>query len=271
MEYRSSLKLIGSVVFLAVLSMGCVSLYSSLLEWDSLAAGEITVNGIKRLSISEVLYQAGIHKGINILSVNTEIARRRLLAHPWIAQADVTRTFPGWTGNPTAFHIEITEHIPLAVFEFEHKYLVNGRGEIFKRWAPSDPVLPLIKGLKLSDLNILEKNNDISFKSVMDVLQFGSQPENIIPNRLIRQINVDREMGLHLLVKPDDALFQIHEIRLGYYNYEEKYAQLQRLLAYLKETQSDMRIRSIDLNDLDRVVVAPASTESPARIPNEEV
>ncbi|MCK7508365.1 MAG: FtsQ-type POTRA domain-containing protein [Desulfobacterales bacterium] len=76
---------------------------------------------------------AGVRPGINVLSVNLSAARKRLLAHPWIAEAEIQREIP------STLRIRIREHVPAAVVDVGRKFLLNTRGEIFKEWEPADP------------------------------------------------------------------------------------------------------------------------------------
>ncbi len=95
------------------------------------------------------------------------------------------------------------------------------------------------------------------FKAVMQVLRLGRQQGSILPNRSIRQIRVDRQIGLTLY-----AFDRIKTINLGYDDYDGKYHMLANLFSYLKKQKSGSDFDRIDLNNLDRVVVNPVRIES---------
>jgi len=63
-----------------------------------------------------------------------------------------------------------------------------------------------------------QKERSNPFDAVMDVLRLGQRAESVLPNKLIRQIMVDREIGITIY-----AFNKIKEIKLGYENYADKY------------------------------------------------
>ena len=101
------------------LAVACLLLFSSTLilgydfatQHSFFQIEAVTVNGVKRLSEQNVIDQARIARGANILSVNLSTARKRLLAHPAIAEAHVKRVFP------SRIHLAVREHEPLAVLD----------------------------------------------------------------------------------------------------------------------------------------------------------
>jgi cell division protein FtsQ len=204
----------------------------------------------------EIVKQAGVHKGMNILAVNLSRVRERLIAHPWIAEAGVSREIP------SELNIRIKEHIPLAVVDVGQKFLINHSGKIFKAWDDSDPAtLPVVSGLNVLDLPPVSGQVGASecdmpagrsapFQAVMKVLRLGGQQDSILPNRSIRQIRVDRQIGLTLL-----AFDRMKTINLGYDDYDGKYNMLANLFSYLKHQQSAADFDRIDLINLNRVVV----------------
>jgi len=214
---------------------------------------------MRRLTQAQVARQAQVHAGANILAVNLTLVRKRLLAHPWIAEAEVIREIP------SGLRIRIKEHTPLAVIDIGEKFLINQRGEIFKEWNPSDPEhLPVISGLDVGDLRINAPSappdhaggagSTAPFNAVMQVLQLGEQQGSILPNRIIKYIRVDRQIGLTLY-----AFDQLKKINLGYNDYASKYHMLESLLSYLKHQDSISDFDRIDLNNINRIVLNPSN------------
>ena len=207
------------------------------------------------LSEKQILEQAQLKKGINIISVNLSMVRKRLLAHSWISDAEVSRDLP------SGIHIKIKEHQPLAILDLGRKFLINTSGEIFKEMAVSDPdQLPLVRGLSFSDITTSDKPRSIPFKAVMNVLELGQKCKSVLPYKLIKKIRVDREMGLTIY-----AFDRVREIKIGYNDYTDKYDKLKNIIAHLKKRQGFSHIESIDLNNLNRIVIHPAKKESSAR------
>lgn len=314
-------RILYTLIWIGGMSLCLVFLFWFLIQWDYLRAGKLVVAGAERLSDEAVLDKSGLRKGMNILAVNLSLARKRLLSHPWIAEAHVG------VGFPPEIRIRIREHRPLAVFELDRKFLVNADGKIFKEWNPLDaPRLPVVTGLRFADVEITGKSKGpileffqasgayltdlfqkisdawnrsfgaktlgtdvppgpeeesdaetMPFKAVMNVLQFGLGPNSVLPNRWIQEIRVDREMGIELVILPqneglpENEGLRVDRIRLGFHNYPVKYDHLRQLLHHLNNEEGQPEIHSIDLNNLDRMVVSPTNADSLAREYKEDV
>jgi len=248
------------IVFSLIISLVCIFLYRFFTQWEYFNIKKIQVEGTSRISEHAVLGCAGVYEGLNILCFNLYAAKKRLLAIPWISEVQISRLLP------SEIHIYIEEHEPLAVLDVGQKFIVSRLGKVYKKQSTSDPDnLPVVLGLRYSDINLNEFNT-IAFKAVMNVLQFGQQTGSILPNGFIEKICIDRELGVTLYMQPDNNRIQINRIRLGYDNYVEKYNQLEKLLIYFEKQEGLLSIDSVDLTNLDRIVVKPIRTES---LPND--
>jgi len=254
-------KVMAAVVALAAVTGFFILIHELVTQCDYFAAAKVTIEGTRRLTHEQVARQARIRKGDNILSVNLSLVRKRLLAHPWIAEAEVSREIP------SRLIIRVKEHSALAVVDLGQKFLINQQGRIFKAWDPADRInLPVISGLDLSDLTVygqLEPSDSgqtpvdsAPFRAVMQVLELGQQQGSILPNRLVRQIIVDRQIGLTVY-----AFDRLKAINLGYSDYIGKYHMLVKLFSYLKRQRSIFDFDRIDLNNLQRIVVNPIKME----------
>ena len=226
------------------------------------ATHKITIEGTQRLTHEQIARQARVRTGDNILSINLTLVRKRLLAHPWIAEAEVSREIP------SRLIIRVKEHAALAVVDFGQKFLINHQGQIFKPYYPADQDdLPVISGLELSDLKVygrLESSypgrtpvDSAPFRAVMQVLELGQKQGSILPNHLIRQISVDRQIGLTIY-----AFDRLKAISLGYSDYIAKYHMLAKLFSYFRQRRNIFDFDRIDLNNLQRIVVNPIKMES---------
>ena len=247
-------KIVTAIGILTVMSFAFILAHDCITQCDYFRADNIVIRGAHRLSKQQILEQANINKGINILSVNLSIIRNTLLAHSWIAEAEVRRELPDM------ITIGIKEHKPLAILDLGRKFLINVNGEVFKEWTQSDPdVLPIVSGLQFSDLNVSGEARSTSFNAVMEVLRLGREPDSILPNTGIRKIRVNGQMGLTLYTFDQERV-----IKLGYNDYTNKYARLENVLFYLKTKKCFPDFNSIDLNHLDRIVVNLVKDESSA-------
>ena len=251
-----------AIAAVMVVTVFFILMHDLLTQIDYFRARHIHIEGTRRLTEEQVARQAGIHTGINVLSANLTLARKRLLAHPWIAEAEVSRVIPD------GLSIVVREHTALAAVNLGAKYLMNKRGEIFKVWDSSDPQdLPVISGLNRSDLTVCgspeppkgHNGNHLSqpFQAVMRVLQLGGKKGSILPNREVKKIEVDRQIGLTI-----HAFDLAKTINLGFSDYASKYNMLARLFSYVKRNRSISDVERIDLNDLQRIVVTPVIRSS---------
>ena len=246
------MKLATVGVALLFVSLLFVFSYDFLTQCNYFKAKALAVTGIHRLTQEKVLQQAKITKGVNIFSVNLIKVRKRLLAQPWIEDAQVSRDLP------TGIDIRIKEQDPLAILDIGRKFIINTQGEIFKEMDASDQChLPVISGLQFSDINVKGEPRSAPFDAVMKVLVLGQKSESILPCKSIRRIDVDREMGLTIY-----AFDHIREIKIGYNDYPSKYEMLKDVLFYLEKDSGFSHLESIDLNNLNRIVVNPAKIES---------
>jgi cell division protein FtsQ len=171
-------------------------------QCDYFKAKSLKIEGGQRLSRNQIIEAARVKKGMNVLAVNLAMVRKRLLAHPWIAEAEVRREIPA------------------------------------KGWNPSQ----------------MERPNNRPFEAVMQVLMLGKQSRSILSNRNIKQIRVDREIGITLV-----AFKQMKTIVLGYHNYPLKFNMLKNILVYGRQKRSFPDFNRIDLNNVNRIVVNPVS------------
>lgn len=259
----------------ALLATSClfILIYDVITQCDYFSAQNLKIEGGQRLTAKQIVQQARVSKGVNVMAVNLSMVRKRLMAHPWIAEAEVRREIP------SGLYIRIKEHVPLAIVELDRKYLINEHGQVFKEWTASDPdTLPLVRGLQLADFKAQGKtgvlappqlavrakpsqNNHLNarpLEAVMQVLTLGKQARSILSNRNIKQIRVDREIGITL-----EAFKQIKTIVLGYHNYPLKYAMLKNILIYRKQKRNFPDFDRVDLNNVNRIVVNPVRLKTP--------
>ena len=241
----SLMKIIGGLFLVAVMSFAFIFGYDLFTQSDYFKTVYLNVQGCKTLDEKVVLAQAKLSPGLNIFSVNLSTTRKRLLAHPWISEAEVSREIP------SGIHIRIKEHEPLAIIDINRKFLLNNQGELFKEWEVTDPVnLPVVDGLAFSDLNIGTRPYSQPFNAVMTVLKLGQNKGSILTNKEIRKIKVDKDIGLTIY-----ASDSLGALKLGYNDYPSKYKRLREVLFYLKINQTIPILNSIDLNNPNRIVV----------------
>jgi cell division protein FtsQ len=262
------LKLAAAGVGVSLLSIIFIFCHDVVTQCDALKTKTVAVTGNRRLNREEIWERAGILPGSNILAVNSVAARKRLLAEPWIADAQIRREIPD------GFHISIREHRALAVIDLDRKFLLDDAGTIFKEVALREADnLPVVEGLRYADIelrpsaagaglpakqinhqSVVDQNPASPFAAVVAVLRLGTPADSVIPNRHLSRIVVDSETGITLETRKGPKT-----VKLGFHDYARKYTVLRRLLAYLKQHRPDgwRELETVDLNNLDRIVVEP--------------
>lgn len=248
---RHGLGILFKSTFLALMIVGMslvyIFIHDVLTQCDYFKAETIIVEGGFRLTRAQVLQTAEIEQGVNLVSLNLKTIRKKLMAHPWIAEADIRRTFP------RRIDIRIREQYPLAVLDFGKQFLVNSGGIIFKEARPHEAAgLPLMTGIEYSDWKTPEMPETKVFTSVLEVLKIGESSDGILPNKLIKNIHVDREIGLMLHTEGP-----VRTIHLGYGGYQTKYSRLKTILSYIAGNDEIAVIDEIDLRDPDHIVARP--------------
>jgi len=256
----SSLKVMLALTSISVVSTICIFGYDCLTQCDYFRVKTITVEGNQILAKEDVFRETLIKSGDNIFAINLSMVRKRLMDNRLIAEAEVVRKIP------SGIILRIKEHRPLAVIDIGKEYLLNEDGNIYKeKTAIDSEILPIVKGLRFSDLNSGDMETGRPLNAVRTVLKLGRKPEIILPNSSIALINVDREIGLTLF-----ALNKI--IRIGYNNYADKYERLEKVFYHAQNGQDFSDFDAVDLNNLSRIVIRPsAAPAEEAKKPKEEI
>ncbi len=241
---RRGLKLSALILILSATSALFVMGYAAVTRSEYFQARAIKVSGNVRLTEEEIMAQAGVHEGDNLLALNLRLVRQRLLAHEWIAQARVSREIPG------AITIQVQEQAPLARVDLGRIFLMNAQGRIFKevkKHTMDD--LPLVSGLTYNDISMNEDTLKPMVAAVCQVLTISQKPQSAIAWQDIERLDVDKEIGIIANLKNHLT------INLGLDQYETKFERMARLRPRLEGNEQWRAYRALDLSNPDRVVV----------------
>jgi cell division protein FtsQ len=246
LELYRRLRLVAKIflvllVFLA-LSALCLVGYRSLLSSTLLQVTRIQVNGCQQLDPQDVIQQAEIPSGVNILSLDLDGVRNRLTQHPWIAAAAISREIPD------RIRIEIEERKPVALVKGHQFYLADQQGACFARAAPSKHTgLPIITGFDPGTLGS-GCNLPREFTVLLENLYRETQLK--LPWRLISEIKWNRNTGLSFFTARGGI-----QVDLGSEDYGTRIAKLEKVLRYLEKKGLNAQLRGIDLSHGNRVFV----------------
>jgi cell division protein FtsQ len=212
---------------------------------EALRVTRITVSGNVRLSRGEVLSLLDGLRGQNLVMVDLEAWRRRLLASPWVANAAMRRVFPG------TVDVFIVEREPMAVGRINGRlYVVDQRGDVIDEFGPAyaDLDLPIVDGLAAvageSGLLIDEARAALAGRVLAALHAHPALASRV------SQVDVTDVRDAVLILKGDTAL-----VRVGDDRFAERLQSYTDLAAALRE-----RVPQIDYVDLrfdERVYVRP--------------
>lgn len=229
--------------------------YSLIIQSSVFGASTLTVTGNSRLTEQTVLRHADMYHGRNIFDINLELTRNKLLTHPWIKKAEVIREMPD------TIRIRIVEHTPIAIIDFGKKYLINRDGDIFKQYNAENDVLPLVTGMFPQDFNVAGKktSRDKSkpLEGLMDMLNTLKGAGSGILSAGVNHIEVDRNVGITLVIGTS-----VKQVRLGYGDYKNKINRLNEVMEILGRKITLVNIDTIDLININRIVVKPVLLEA---------
>lgn len=243
----------GLLCLAAVCSALCVVSYAWLTQTPLFKARFVIVSGNRVVTHGAVLETAGIHNGDNIFGINLDVARTRLVAHPWVDTASVIREFPN------RIIIRVTEHTPVAVAEIGHPYLVNNRGEIFEKSSKAFEGLPVFKNLKRGSLPLADgasaNRSGTVHREIKELIPLLDSLTRKGGRFVMTGAVADPDTGLRLLTEG-----ATQSIDLGFGHYEKKIKRVNELFALLEKKVNLTAVAAIDVSDPNSVVIKPAKS-----------
>jgi len=234
----------AAVLLALILYVGYLAV-RGVLNADALTITRITVSGNSRLSKGEVVALLDGIRGANMLTVDLESWRQKVLSSPWVADAAVRRVLPGTVA------VAVAERQPMAIGRVnDDLYLIDDRGGIIDQFGPNyaDFDLPIIDGLAAAPRDegpLIDETRAALAGRVLASLQ--SRPDLA---RRVSEIDVRDVRDAVLILKDDTAL-----VRVGTEQFAERLQSYLDLAPALRE-----RVAAIDYVDLrfdERVYVRP--------------
>ncbi|BDG02697.1 cell division protein FtsQ/DivIB [Anaeromyxobacter oryzae] len=188
---------------------------------DLLRVKELRFSGLHRATAAELAELSPVRRGDHLLFLDTAAVEAALRRHPWVARAEVQRRWP------PALDVAVVEREPAALVDLGGLYLVDGRGEVFKRAVPGDGLdLPLVTGIDREDWVDRRAEYEPLLAAALALL--GRWSELGLAARVaISELHVDPDYGTTIFTADGT------EVRLGQGDIEEKLARLSRVLSAL--------------------------------------
>ena len=246
---------IRTLVVLAIAGSIAYSAAGFVVSAEALRVTRITVSGNTRLSRGEVLSLLDGLRGANMVTVELEDWRQRLMASPWVANAAMRRVLPG------RVDVFIAEREPMGIGRIgQSLYLVDERGDVIDEFGPNyaELDLPIIDGLAAGggETGLLIDESRASLAGRL-LTSLGAKPELA---RRVSQVDVTDPRDAVLILEGDTAL-----VRVGDDQFVERLQTYIDLVPALRE-----RVTEIDYVDMrfdERVYVRPQPA-SRSRGPN---
>ena len=234
---------------LAGIGLGLVLLYYQLLTWSVFCIKDIkniNITGTKRFTPAQVLELANLDLQTSLLALRPAGVERALLAHPWIAKAEMTRQWPN------RLFLHLTEREPVALVQLEELYYTDRKGSLFKPVSPGDPHdFPVITGL--SREHFLEDQGAAPglVGRVMELLDLLQEAPPPLKKSHVAEIHVDPERGFTLYLNGVKTALD-----LGFSDLPEKIRNLARVWPVLAQRGYLARTGRINLGHPHRILLS---------------
>jgi cell division protein FtsQ len=244
---RTSRKYVGIAVLAAVMLCAASVAVSAFLSAEALTITRITVSGNTRVSRGEVLSLLDGLSGGNMLLLNLEEWRRRILDSPWVEDVAIRRVLPG------TVDVAIAERQPVGIGRIgDALYLLDQRGKIIDEFGPDHAEFdfPIIDGLASTEAREaggLVVDTGRAALAMRLLAALDARPD--LASR-VSQIDVSDLRDAVVLLKGDTAL-----VRVGDGQFVER---LQSYLDLAPALRREVpRIDYVDLRFGERVYVRP--------------
>ncbi|MFQ5790671.1 MAG: cell division protein FtsQ/DivIB [Acidobacteriota bacterium] len=109
-----------------------------------LTVNHIRVEGNRRLAEGEILEALELHRETNILTLDLEALKQRLLRSVWVKDVELTRVLPA------TLTLRVIERKPVGIAVADRLYLIDGEGIFLDEVGPhhASLALPLVRGVE---------------------------------------------------------------------------------------------------------------------------
>ena len=217
--------------------IAAASLGNFIVESRYFSVREIQVRGGEKVSGNEIVTFAGLSKGMNIWKIDPGAIETKIAKHPWVRRVLVHREFP------RRISIDVEERRPRAIVAIAKLYYVDADGVLFKEVHPGDNMnFPMLTGLSAEQLSAPDKTMRQRLQEAMRLGELMAQRAHALS-----EIHFDR---------PDQlVVYTTHQrmaLRMGWGDWDEKLARLERLLSLWKGNEA--RLASLDVSFRDQIV-----------------
>lgn len=238
-------KLSRTIVFLSVAALCGLLIYEAyclMARSTFFKIEKIEVSTLNRLTRADVIAQAGIKPGDDLMSLHLGRIGEQLSKNPWVDKVRIRRYLPH------TLVIEISEQEPVAVASMGYLYYLNAGGEVFKLLTEGDKLdYPVFTGVTEDDLSKDPSGSKEAIRtmiSLVDLLKGGK----VLKLADISEIHYDKGYGFTIFLADRGV-----PVRLGRTDFDDKLARLARIYGSLQPKMTTLEY--IDLDYIDKIVV----------------
>lgn len=177
-----------------------------------LDVNRIRIEGNDRLAKGEVLDALGIRPGSNILTLDLERLKRRMLESTWVKDVELSRDLPA------TLTLRVVERVPVGIAALERLYLMDEDGVMLDEMGPSysELALPVVRGLRTSDGRLVTERAELAGR-VLATLATDERLERVVSELDVREgddsIRVRlREPAITILASEKNLLARLVEV-----------------------------------------------------------
>jgi len=242
-----SYKYVGVAVLTAAMFFGGYVAVDLSLTAEALTISRITVSGNTHVSQGEVLSLLDGLNGRNMLLLNLEDWRRRILDSPWVEGVAIRRVLPG------TVDIAIAEREPVGVGRIgDTLYLLDQRGSIIDEFGPDHAEFdfPIIDGLVAAETPETDGPVIDTRRAALAMRLLAALHARPALASRVSQIDVSDVRDAVVLLKGDTTL-----VRVGNSDFAERLQSYLELVPALRRQVP--QIDYVDLRFGERVYVRP--------------
>ncbi len=251
-RYGRFFSFIGSTLGLTLLFIsvifGGLLLYAEVVSSPRLMLRHINVVGLDRVDKENLLEQANLREGRNILAVSTSEAEAIIESNPYVKTAKVVKVLPG------TVNVSIVERRPVVLVNIDGLFIMDAKGVLFKRYSPADRLdIPIVTGLEQHK----DKWKFTMGPALLRLVRVLEDAERFNLSN-ISEIHADPVHGFSVVTLREGI-----RLDLGSTGFVEKFGMLEKIISARGGKLTG--IEFVDLNNDRGVVVRFATSVSGAR------
>jgi cell division protein FtsQ len=219
---RAAIRALPAIAGAAAVALAGAFVWRQALSGDLFRIREIRFEGLARATPEELLEISPVQRGDHLLLCDTDVVAAALRRHPWVSSVEVRRDLP------RDLRVNVVERRPAAIVDLGGLYLVDAKGEVFKRALPGDGLdLPVITGIAREAW--VERREEVEplLSAALTLLARWAE-RGLARREPVSEIHIDPDYGTTLFAGEDGL-----EVRLGQGDLPEKLERLDRVLSAL--------------------------------------